>query len=308
MGVGGIFFPADNDDLNHAHKVFVKYCTSDAHMGDGDAFGFQFRGKLVVQAVLKDLVQKHGLGSGMNGRKDTLIFAGGSAGARGAMVHLDYVPEMLGDAAVNVDIVGMLDSPAWIDMSPLSSSFPGFPYITQHVHRYANVDHLGADCQLLYPDDESWKCMFGQYRLPTLKTRFFLVASQYDSYQLGNNVGHTPSSAAEQAYAEKFAAATKALDAKVTAMPGGNGVFSWACYNHCTGTSDSGFNRKTCGTSATTMSVAFKQFLGWSSETSAEWIDDCKSWECGNGCNLANESSATNISEISDQKELEFVV
>ena len=68
--------------------------------------------------MLKHLVENKGLGSGLGGRRDRLIFGGASAGARGAMVHLDYVQEMLGEAASNVDVVGFLDSPAWIDKEP----------------------------------------------------------------------------------------------------------------------------------------------------------------------------------------------
>merc|ERR1740127_56805 len=100
------------------------------------------------------------------------------------MVHLDYVQEMLGDAAANVDLTGFLDSPAWIDKESYQSGFPGFPYITQHVHSYANVTHLGAACAEEHPAAEQWKCMFGQYRLPTLTTPYFLVASLADMYQL----------------------------------------------------------------------------------------------------------------------------
>ena len=49
------------------HKVFIRYCTSDAHMGRGTTEGprglrFNFRGQTVVQQVISDLVDKHGLG------------------------------------------------------------------------------------------------------------------------------------------------------------------------------------------------------------------------------------------------------
>ena len=50
----GIFSedPAANRPLHGAHKAYVPYCSSDAHMGDGEQFGLQFRGRRIVDAVL----------------------------------------------------------------------------------------------------------------------------------------------------------------------------------------------------------------------------------------------------------------
>jgi len=252
-------------------------------MGDAEAFGFQFRGQVVVRAVLKHLVQSKGLGSGRGGRRDRLIFGGGSAGARGAMVHLDYVKEMLGQAAASVDVVGFLDSPALIDKQPYaerenSDRFPGFPEVTKLVHSFANVNHLGRECVAQHSGDDEWKCMFGQYRLPTLQTPFFLVASQYDSYWLGNSVGHKPSSPAELQYADEFAAATRQL-CKELASKDGVMVYSWTRYNHCTSANHEDFDLNTCGPESMTMDGAFKQFL--ESGAGERLIQDtCGSFDC----------------------------
>lgn len=289
----GLFYPMDDEILANANKAYVKYCTSDAHMGNGEGFGFQFRGGVVVQAVLKDLIATHGLGGGTG--RDLVIFGGGSAGGRGSMVHLDYVSEMLGSAASHVDVVGFLDSPAWIDIEPISESFPGFPYIVQHVHSYANVEHLGSACTEAYPND-LWKCMYGQYRLPTLTTPFFLVASQADAYQLGNNVGHKPRalSTKEQSYAKNFAVLTKDLVASVKASSSANAVYSWQCYNHCVGANHDGFDEFTVN--GNTMGEALQQFLGWLPETTSpalSWIDTCTDFACGSGCS----ASLSNITQ-----------
>ena len=37
--------------LANAHKVYVPYCTSDAHMGNAVAYGMQFRGAVVVRTL-----------------------------------------------------------------------------------------------------------------------------------------------------------------------------------------------------------------------------------------------------------------
>merc|ERR1712196_262202 len=116
-----------------------------------------------------------------------------------------------------------------------------------------------GECAAQHTGDDEWKCMYGQYRLPTLQTPYFVVASQADSYQLGNEVGRTPSSDGEVQYANEFAAATRELGSQLSKMDR-VGVYSWACYNHCVSTSDSGYNSHTCDPDGTAMDGAFKKY------------------------------------------------
>ena len=63
--------------LADANKVYVPYCTSDAHVGDASAFGMEFRGAAVVRAVLRDLVMTRGLGGqGADAPPARLLFGG----------------------------------------------------------------------------------------------------------------------------------------------------------------------------------------------------------------------------------------
>jgi len=262
-----------------------QYCTSDGHMGNSTAFGWQFRGHVVVQAALRDVVAKHGLGSGQAGQKDTLIFGGGSAVARGAMVHLDYVSEMLGSAAEHVKVVGFLDSPAWIDLPAYDSNFPGFASIANSVQSFANVQHLGKECVAKYPGESlKWKCMFGEYRLPMIDTKYFLVASSADSYQLHSSIGHTPSTKNETDYALLFANRTEDLLSELRGTKPDNGVFSWSCYNHCTSATSSGFQMLTAA--GVTMTDAFNSWMKSASvpSNSSYWVDTCTGFACGTGC------------------------
>eukprot|EP00440_Ansanella_granifera_P054762 gb/GFBE01059367.1/.p1 GENE.gb/GFBE01059367.1/~~gb/GFBE01059367.1/.p1 ORF type:complete len:400 (+),score=85.60 gb/GFBE01059367.1/:1-1200(+) len=293
MPVVGLFYDESSAKLRDANKVFVHYCTSDAHMGDSSAFGWQFRGSRVVQATLKDLVGRRGLGSAQH----QLLFGGGSAGARGAMVHLDFVPSMLGDAANNVEVFGFLDSPLYVDMPPyggLGTNFPGLAAVTEKVHSFANVAHLGEECAAAY-QDAPWKCMFGEYRMPYVRTPYILVASQYDSYQLGvNGIPDAPNSDDQWKYALSFANRVvdivKSLRAKWPAnATHQNAVFSWSCHNHWTSVDEAGFNKKTCSPGST-MEGAVQQFLGFVPATttpSFQWIDTCYGFSCGSGCNMA---------------------
>jgi len=299
--VGGIFWPAGNDRLKYANKVFVAYCTSDGHMGDAEAWGMQFRGDRVIKSVFRDLVSVHGLGGGSE--RDVLIFGGQSAGSRGAMIHLDYVSSMMGDAAKNVDVHGFLDSPYWLDIWP----FPAkgnvkFDLQAQHVYRAFNVKHLGEHCIRTFPELDRWKCLFGQYRMPWVLTPYFLVAAQYDSFQLASDFSHPgrPKDPGQAAYADGFARQTVSNVRNLRrAWRDGwselgshgskqNAVYSWACWNHAQSLTAPSFIHAHAGPNRTSMNNAFLQFMGWAPidapSTPLEWIDECDGFNCGTGC------------------------
>merc|ERR1711865_39680 len=135
--------------------------------------------------------------------------------------------------------------------------------------------------------------MYGQYRLPMISTPYFLVASQFDKYQLANELqlsyfsSAKPTTPAQLKYADDFATKTRALLTTINTDHPDNGVYSWACYNHCTSFSDSGYSSKTIGPFGTTMSSAFHQFLGFSSKSTGggpypylQWMDHCTGFAC----------------------------
>jgi hypothetical protein len=261
-------------------------------MGDAEAFGMQFRGARVLQAVLADLVQ---LGLGRGPGRPLVILGGQSAGGRGAMVNLEYVRDMLGpELAQRVDVMGFLDSPLWIDVPPYSAHFVGFGAECQGVFSYANVTRLGRQCEAAHPGDDRWKCIMGEYRMPHIRTPYLLVASQYDRFQLDENSIHLPKGANETAYADSLAKRTRDVVNTLRAswQDGGiqNAVFSWTCYDHASSCSSQGFDRRTCGPNKITLDSATLQFLGLEPLTGyprmLEWVDRCYGADCGAGCGI----------------------
>ena len=121
----GIF--DDNSTLNpmfDANKVFVPYCTSDGWMGYTTARPennhWFFMGQQVIEAVLDTLITDPLYGMGHIPKRDTLAFGGCSAGGRGAMVNLDYIPGLITAAGIELkSIFGILDSALYINVQPL---------------------------------------------------------------------------------------------------------------------------------------------------------------------------------------------
>lgn len=114
---GGIFSPnSDESPLHNANMAYLPYCTSDGHMGDvqDDLWGYKFRGQRTVRAMIKHLMDHQGLGATSG---DTVVFGGFSAGARGAMTHLDNVAKEL--EAKGVNVIGLLDSPLYMDVETI---------------------------------------------------------------------------------------------------------------------------------------------------------------------------------------------
>ena len=282
--------------LASATKVYVKYCSSEGWMGDAEAsddtFGWHFRGQHIISATLSHLIAEKGLGSQPD---TTLVFGGGSAGARGAMFHLDSVAAMVAEASDGnvTQTLGFLDSPYWVDVEPLYpdtlTSLMDQAAQIQALSKGFDVSVTDEGCSAVYNNDaapsgsaNAWKCVYGQYRLPFVNTPYFVIAQQYDSFQLGEDMGHAPVTDDERSYADAFGAATRAL---VSTLPNHNtasaAVYSQACYNHCVSTSSSFY------TKTTDEGVSESAALGlWLDDPTSNmrWVDTCVGYGCGSGC------------------------
>jgi len=152
----GIFSrSANNSAFAAANLVYVRYCSSDAWMGNTFMWEEEFRGAPTVYAVFDDLFANMGLASGAQ-----LLFGGCSAGARGAMVHLDNVVAML--AQQGVQARGLLDSGLWLDVEPVTNTGMGGTLLkqTEYVYGFANVSSvIPADCAAAYAGEEYKWCV-----------------------------------------------------------------------------------------------------------------------------------------------------
>jgi len=277
-GKTGIFDASPSlSPLSMANKIYIPYCSSDAFMGDGKFHDWEFRGARIVRAVIEDLVRK-GLDEGA-----TLVFGGGSAGGRGAMVLLDEIAESLPKVLVR----GFLDSPFYIDIDAYSPKFAGFQ--GQHVDVLNNFNAtsvVSGECKSRYPGTDMWKCLFGQYRMPLVRTPSLMMTSRFDSWQISHLVhGYSGIetqpmfTASELTYIQEFGRKTHEHIVHLrSSVPQAGMLYSPACYNHHI-SEKSGFWSTTTSAGTSEADAVTQILFGH-----GYYVDDCSGFDCGMGC------------------------
>ena len=96
------------------------------------------------------------------------------------MVHLDSLSERL--KPMNITVVGLLDSPLWLDLTPLDQSVDSFgKRMSLAYQNFGVAPFVPEDCKLRFKSQE-WRCIMGQYRLHFIKSPFVVYADQNDGY------------------------------------------------------------------------------------------------------------------------------
>ena len=249
--------------------------------GFGDApasnetFGFAFRGSRIVATTLTALVAHNGLGA--SGGQERLLFAGCSAGGRGVLTNLDAIAAL---APPNVQVQGLLDAAAWVDVQPIIPGMLSLQEMTQDLFAFTQPP-IHAGCAAQYAGADAWKCVWPSYLLPFLTTSYFMTASQFDAFQImydTNNLDdvYCCTTPAEQQYVEQFQTQTLALFAS---LPSNAVVFSSACLVHCLSSNDDFFQFTVNNVTLSTAMTAW-YFQG----TPTSVIETCTGWACTLQC------------------------
>lgn len=208
-----------------AHRVFLRYCTSDAYLGNRTKgpLGWQFRGRSVVKATIEEMFAL-GMGSVAGTR---LLYGGCSAGGRGASYNIDWVKTLL---PPTVALRGFLDSPLWIDMRPLAF---GQTSLRSQVKAIAALYPEAVDetCARAHKGQHG-RCLLGETLLSYVNTPSLIFAHQDDSFLLHEFFGHGrgPSSPEERQWAAEL---RERMVSALRALPPRHAVFSVACTGHC---------------------------------------------------------------------------
>jgi len=231
------------------------YCSSDGWAGNiaaedatkllttknvAGSYGWAFKGQRIIESTFAVLQAHFGLGSLPSSR---LLYSGCSAGARGAMFNIDFIRPFI---PADMELRGFLDSPMWVDELPRLATTVPLENQTQAVYHLVNATAVLDPACLqaytrvispgVYDSSEGWKCLYGQYRIPFLRTPFLISASQFDLFQLPyNEAAQPPYTGAELTYADGFQQAVRAVMSTLpTAQQPGSAAYSSACFKHCT--------------------------------------------------------------------------
>ena len=174
---------AGNASFRSWNRVRVPYCSSDFFSGDtgptGGTTNFRFRGSKIVTAVVQTLKNRYGIGKA----GDTVILAGGSAGAVGAFINANRVRAALPGASV----LTLIDAGIYPDVPP---PVPG----TAPRESVRDLGAIGlsywngqvdADCIAANAANPGL-CYLFEHAQATLKTPFFVAQNAKDAVSIVN--------------------------------------------------------------------------------------------------------------------------
>jgi hypothetical protein len=157
-----------------------------------------------------------------------------------------------------------------------------------------NASSVISDACAAAYNGELWKCLFGQFRMPHVKTPYLMVAAQFDGWQLSHlvedyqGIDSSPSFTDEQtAYVEVFGSKTTALAQTLpSAVTSRAIVYSTACYNHHI-SEKSNFWTVTTSDGLSQNDAVHMLLHDDHRHSHIQLIDECESFDCGSGCHPA---------------------
>ncbi|GBG76853.1 hypothetical protein CBR_g23068 [Chara braunii] len=183
---GGMFSNKQdvNPDFYNWNVAYVHYCDGGSFAGGVDTAVVSkgkkifFRGRRIVDAVVDDL-----MASGLN--KSTHVMIGGcSAGGLSTFLNCDYIRSRLGDN--NAVVKCLSDAGMFLDIPDITGTLTIQPKYERVFNMQNIVSTVDKACLQDRSPSSSYKCFFAQYLLPHIKTPFFVLNSNYDTWSLAN--------------------------------------------------------------------------------------------------------------------------
>lgn len=175
---------------NYNH-VLVPYCSQDAFLAnssfprtdfifvdDPTINNFVYRGRIIFQSVIRDLVQGHGLANSTK-----IVLAGSSAGGVGIVNNMDWVEDTLRDATPSgqtIPELGAIVDSSWFIL------FDGFHAVNYTQAETVDFDISFPACKdftLGFPCCTSLACLFTNDHY-TSSVPVFAITSLYDIFTL----------------------------------------------------------------------------------------------------------------------------
>jgi len=214
--------PSLNPNFYNWNHVYVWYCSSDSHLGNATKSsinGWNFNGKIIVQAVMQTVIQKMNLAAATD-----VLLTGDSAGGVGTANNADFIGSFVYQAAPKANYRAFVDCAWFLNIAVYNSDFYNFQNIAKNLLANFNVQY-NENCVKALGDDQ-WMCFHTQYTWTYLDTLAFYAEFQFDSANLGMDGTTWPFNATEKAYALDFQKDMLSAQASVPYLHSSN------CYHH----------------------------------------------------------------------------
>lgn len=238
----GLLSPHSDSAFSGYNHAMIYYCSSDSWLGQSgertlrgpEDYFLEFEGHTILMAGLDRLDQGALSDDGTTLMPDLtqaeqIIWAGSSAGAVGAMHHLDLVADRYPDA----DVVGLFDA----QLNPAPGTIdPGVELrVNALIRERWEASQQGLYSAFTDPDCSGWRCMeYWDLQLRRIQTPYFVRRDLYDMNvsELYLAEGLTP---------WEYAASGEATMRRLVAERGDVFAFGPACGVHAAAASDAQF-------------------------------------------------------------------
>jgi len=293
--------PSLNPYFYDSHRVFIPYCTGDAHAGQRttateETWNLYFSGHINFMRIIDFLLANQTTGPSLKKAKQVLL-AGASAGAIGAFYNVDYLADKLPWAAVKGAPEGGWYSPG---LSEDHIEHPLYPpsdwsHWSQGQISYQNSTDIGllwdvltnTDCiqGLHLSDNESFLCGSIHNLYPFIKSPLFVMENQYDKNQLTSQLG-LPANMVNTSKGREFVAyfgrAMRNSTERQLSLKPKDGLFLPSCISH---TGDLGVKSKTSIRGINQSALLGDWFFQLGKFDSHQIVDDCLMKDPGLPCN-----------------------
>jgi len=217
---------AVNPTMYNWNKVYLRYCDGGSYSGSNatvnhyEGHPVYYRGFHILRAFLDSLSTAHKLNVATE-----VVISGCSAGGLATYLHLDWWAQHLNHAKV---VKGLPDSGFFLDYDSTLPKGPKYGSNMRWVFWAMNASSgVDQDCIAANKGKED-NCFFAEHTAPHVKTPFFALQAEYDSWQSGNILG-TSDPAELNAYGKML---VNRFNKNVLSNDA-NGAFLDSCYHHC---------------------------------------------------------------------------
>ncbi len=164
-------------DKYGAHTIILNYCDGSSFFGNSKTI----RGRAILTVLMDYIV--HAIPS-IQQPGTTVILAGASAGGFAVLYNHDYLRDAYFPQS---NLLGLLNGAFVIDV-PVNGTNPPYHYYAEQFQTALTTWNVSSllhpGCVSSYPAEQQYKCLMPQYLFPYVLGRFFILQSQFDTFQL----------------------------------------------------------------------------------------------------------------------------